>query len=64
MFLSLCMILVVNALLVGRSQTPTLLLAFTCNEYELYSCIQLPKTKHAFVSTIPTYMWYLIATPK
>jgi hypothetical protein len=32
-------------LLLSLLVTPSLLLAFTCTEYELYSCIQLPKTK-------------------
>jgi hypothetical protein len=31
--------------------------------YELYSCIQLPKTKFANVSTINSYAWYLQAIP-
>jgi hypothetical protein len=32
-------------LLLSRLSLPSLLLAFTCTEYELYSCIQLLKTK-------------------
>jgi hypothetical protein len=39
------------------------LLAFTCTEYELYSCIQLPKTKSSKESTINSYAWYLKAIP-
>jgi hypothetical protein len=58
--LSLCMIMAVIALLVGRSQS---LLAFICTEYELYSCIQLPKTKYSKESTINFYAWYLQAIP-
>jgi hypothetical protein len=51
--LSLCMIMAVIALLVGRSQSFASL--HFCTEYELYSCIQLPKTKFSNVSTIHTY---------
>jgi hypothetical protein len=47
--LSLCMIMAIIALLVGRSQS----------KYELYSCIQHLKTKFAIVSTINSYAWYL-----
>jgi hypothetical protein len=40
--LSLCMIMAVIDLLVGRSQS---LLAITCTEREYFSCIQFPKPK-------------------
>ena len=35
---------------------PVFLLAFICTEYDLYSCIQLPKTKHA-ICVHHTYLY-------
>ena len=60
--LSLCMIMVIIALLVGRSKSFASL-----HLYWVWALLVHPTPKSQnmpFVSTIPTYMWYLTATPK
>jgi hypothetical protein len=67
--LSLCMIMAVIALLVGRSQSFASL--NFCTEYELYSCIQIPKTKlchyvhHTYLLAIcySKYIWLAFIYP-
>ena len=60
--LSLCMILAIIALLVGRFQSFASL-----HLYWVWALLVHPTPKNQrlpIVSTIPTYMWYFTATPK
>ena len=60
--LSLCMIMAIIALLVGRFHSFASL-----HLYWVWALLVHPTPKNQslpIVSTIPTYMWYFIATPK
>ena len=60
--LSLCMIMAIIALLVGRFQSFASL-----HLYWVWALLVHPTPKNQslpIVSTIPTYMWYFITTPK
>ena len=60
--LSLCMIMAIITLLVGRSQSFASL-----RLYWVWALLVHPTTKNQslpIVSTIPTYMWYFTASPK